>query len=117
MEATPHPYVTQTLSSSVDMNLTLNDSTGDGAGAHVIPLIRQPVHMVVIYALAYSIVFALGIIGNTLVVLIVYRNKRMHNVTNYFIVNLCIADILVCVFVLPITLLSNLYSGEYVARG
>ncbi|KAK2158720.1 hypothetical protein LSH36_165g07000 [Paralvinella palmiformis] len=37
----------------------------------------------------------------------------MHTVTNYFIVNLAIADILVCIFCLPITLLSNLYTGKW----
>ena len=77
----------------------------------IYPTIRQPVHMIVIYSIAYSIVFLLGILGNSLVVSVVYRNPRMHSVTNYFIVNLAIADILVCVFCLPITLLSNLYSG------
>ena len=68
--------------------------------------------MIVIYSIAYSIIFLLGIIGNSLVVSVVYRNARMHSVTNYFIVNLAIADMLVCLFCLPITLLSNLYTGE-----
>ena len=77
------------------------------------PSIRQPVHMIVIYSLAYSIVFLVGLVGNALVVVVVYRNIRMHNVTNYFIVNLAIADVLVCVLCLPITLLTNLYSGRY----
>ena len=75
-------------------------------------LIKQPVHMIAIYSLAYGIVFLLGLIGNSLVVSVVYRNPRMHNVTNYFIVNLAIADMLVCLLCLPITLLSNLFSGK-----
>ena len=53
-----------------------------------------------------------GVVGNTLIVWIVLCNPRMRNVTNYFIVNLAVADILVCVFCLPITLLSNLLSGD-----
>ena len=76
------------------------------------PLIKQPVHMIVIYSMAYSVVFLLGLIGNSLVVSVVYRNPRMHNVTNYFIVNLAVADILVLLFCLPMTLLTNLYSGK-----
>ncbi|CAI9718399.1 neuropeptide SIFamide receptor-like [Octopus vulgaris] len=35
----------------------------------------------------------------------------MHTVTNYFLVNLAVADILVAVFCLPMTLLDNLFSG------
>ena len=38
----------------------------------------------------------------------------MHNVTNYFIVNLAIADMCVCFVCLPITLLSNIYTGQCV---
>jgi len=53
-----------------------------------------------------------GVVGNALIVWIVLCNPRMRNVTNYFIVNLAVADILVCVFCLPITLLSNLLSGN-----
>ena len=57
-------------------------------------------------------VCCLGVVGNSLIVWIVLFNPSMRNVTNYFIVNLAVADILVCVFCLPITLLSNLLSGK-----
>jgi len=53
-----------------------------------------------------------GVVGNSLIVWLVLCNPRMRNVTNYFIVNLAVADILVCVFCLPITLLTNLLSGK-----
>lgn len=75
------------------------------------PDIKQPLHMIVFYTVVYSVVFLLGVVGNCLVVGVVYRNPKMHSVTNYFIVNLAIADILVIVFCLPITLLHNIYSG------
>ena len=78
----------------------------------VYPVIKQSIHMVVIYSLAYSLIFLLGICGNVLVISVVYRNPRMHNVTNYFIVNLAFADMSVCIVCLPITLLSNLYTGK-----
>jgi len=76
------------------------------------PDIKQPVYLFVIYVLAYSIVFILALAGNSLVVSVVYRNTVMHNVTNYFIVNLAVADILVVLCCLPITLLGNLMSGK-----
>lgn len=77
----------------------------------VYPTIRQPVYLIVFYTVAYALVLVLGVIGNCLVIRIVYCDPQMHNVTSYVIVNLALADILVLLFCLPITLLSNLYTG------
>ena len=76
-------------------------------------LLKQPLHMVVILSLAYGIVFFLAIVNNTLVVCVICRNPQMRTVTNYFLANLAIADITVSFIVLPITLLSNLFTGKF----
>lgn len=49
----------------------------------------------------HSIVFVVGLIGNALVCMAVYRNHSMRTVTNYFIVNLAVADLLVLLICLP----------------
>lgn len=59
------------------------------------------------------IVFVVGLIGNSFVIAVVLRSPRMRTVTNYFIVNLAIADILVIVFCLPATLMSNIFVRKY----
>lgn len=46
-------------------------------------------------------VFIVGLVGNALVCISVYRNHSMRTVTNYFIVNLAVADFLVIFFCLP----------------
>ncbi|XP_023237927.1 orexin receptor type 1-like isoform X2 [Centruroides sculpturatus] len=46
-------------------------------------------------------VFAVGLVGNSLVCISVYRNHSMRTVTNYFIVNLAVADFLVILVCLP----------------
>ena len=92
-----------------DNNSILTNHSSDA----VLPVLKQPVYMIVIYSVAYLAVFCSGVVGNVLVVSVVHRNHRMHNVTNLFIVNLAIADILVCIFCLPITLLSNIFTGEF----
>lgn len=66
-----------------------------------------------VYCVAYTIVFVMGIIGNSCVVAVVVRSPRMRTVTNYFIVNLALADILVVLFCLPATLLSNLFIRKF----
>ena len=78
-----------------------------------VPLIRQPVHMIIIFSIAYGLVFIFAVVGNFLVIAVIFKTPAMRNVTNYFILNLALADILVAVFVLPITLLANIFSGKY----
>ncbi|XP_068233958.1 neuropeptide SIFamide receptor-like [Palaemon carinicauda] len=62
-----------------------------------------------VLCLSYILVFILGLIGNCLVIAVVFRTPRMRTVTNFFIVNLAVADVLVIVFCLPATLLSTIY--------
>ena len=52
---------------------------------------------------AHIIVFVVGLVGNFLVCVAVYRNTSMRTVTNYFIVNLAVADFMVILFCLPPT--------------
>ncbi|XP_068625351.1 orexin receptor type 2-like [Battus philenor] len=53
----------------------------------------------------HGAVLAAGLAGNALVCVAVYRNRAMRTVTNYFIVNLAVADFLVLLFCLPPTVL------------
>uniref|UniRef100_A0A8C4RCB1 Neuropeptide FF receptor 1 n=1 Tax=Erpetoichthys calabaricus TaxID=27687 RepID=A0A8C4RCB1_ERPCA len=63
------------------------------------------------YILSYLFIFILCMIGNGLVCLIVLKNKRMRTVTNLFILNLAISDLLVGIFCVPTTLVDNLITG------
>lgn len=45
---------------------------------------------------------ALTVFGNVLVVLGVYRERSLQSATNYFIVSLAIADIMVAILVMPL---------------
>lgn len=57
---------------------------------------------------AYVAVFLIALVGNTLVCLAVWRNHHMRTVTNYFIVNLSLADVLVTAICLPASLLVDI---------
>ncbi|XP_045505083.1 orexin/Hypocretin receptor type 1-like [Colias croceus] len=63
----------------------------------------QPYEWVLIAT--HAIVFVIGLIGNALVCIAVYRNHSMRTVTNYFIVNLAVADFMVILICLPPTVL------------
>ncbi|KAK2141123.1 hypothetical protein LSH36_1157g01010 [Paralvinella palmiformis] len=74
------------------------------------PLLKQSAPIVVLFSIAYLIVFVLAVVNNSLVVTVIYRNPQMRTVTNYFLANLAVADIMVSFVVLPLTLLSNLFT-------
>lgn len=98
------------VTESVDfLNVTI-----DSLNATVVTeFYRHSVAMTAIYCVAYLIVFAVGLVGNCLVIAVVYRSPRMRTVTNFFIVNLAVADILVIVF-LPATLVANIFVRKFV---
>ncbi|KAH9524748.1 Neuropeptide FF receptor 2 [Bulinus truncatus] len=54
----------------------------------------------------YSLIFLLGLTGNCLVAFVVMRNKAMQTITNIFITNLAISDILMCLLAVPFTPIS-----------
>ena len=89
-------------------------SAASGNNSKPWPLLQQSPVVVAVLSLAYLLVFVFGIVNNCLLMLAVYRNKELRTVTNYFIVNLALADILVCT-TMPITLLSNVFKGERLA--
>ena len=76
-------------------------------------LYRHSPALTIVYCVAYFIVFAVGLVGNCLVVAVVFRAPRMRTVTNLFIVNLAIADILVVVLCIPATLLGNIFVRKF----
>uniref|UniRef100_A0A8K9XMV3 Neuropeptide Y receptor type 2 n=1 Tax=Oncorhynchus mykiss TaxID=8022 RepID=A0A8K9XMV3_ONCMY len=66
----------------------------------------------VVLILAYSTIILLGVVGNSLVIYVVYRFKTLRTVTNFFIANLAVADLLVNTLCLPFTLVYTLL-GEW----
>ncbi|XP_076342038.1 cholecystokinin receptor type A-like [Tachypleus tridentatus] len=68
----------------------------------------------------YSVIFIFAVLGNALVITILTHNKRMRNVTNTFLLNLAISDILLGVFCMPFTLvgslLRNFIFGNFMCR-
>ncbi|XP_078497196.1 neuropeptide FF receptor 1-like [Lissotriton helveticus] len=63
------------------------------------------------FILAYIFIFLMCMIGNMLVCFIVLKNRLMRTVTNMFILNLAVSDLLVGIFCMPTTLVDNLITG------
>lgn len=58
-----------------------------------------------IFISLYSGVIVLAMVGNVMVIWTVWKNKHMRTVTNYYILNLAVSDLLVATFVMPLKLL------------
>ncbi|XP_010875838.2 prolactin releasing hormone receptor 2b [Esox lucius] len=52
----------------------------------------------------YALVVVVGVFGNYLLLYVICRNRKMHNVTNFFIGNLAFSDMLMCATCVPFTL-------------
>lgn len=52
----------------------------------------------------YSIIFLLSVVGNSLVIMTLIRHEKMRTVTNVFLLNLAISDLLLAVFCMPFSL-------------
>uniref|UniRef100_A0A8K9UT65 Neuropeptide FF receptor 1 n=1 Tax=Oncorhynchus mykiss TaxID=8022 RepID=A0A8K9UT65_ONCMY len=86
-----------------DLNLT--------SSKQLSPYYQHSLTIAASYTLAYLFIFLLCMVGNGLVCLIVVRNRHMRTVTNLFIFNLAISDLLVGIFCIPTTLVDNLITG------
>lgn len=85
---------------NMDRNATMND------------IIEDKIVQAMFFIL-YTMIFILGIFGNVLVCYVVFRNKAMQTVTNLFITNLALSDILLCVLAVPFTPLYT-FLGKWV---
>lgn len=65
--------------------------------------------MTISLTVLYSVAFILGITGNVFVIAVVIQYKHMRTLTNVFLVNLTIGDLLVVIICIPITLGNYIY--------
>lgn len=71
---------------------------------HSAPL--EPKDIFIIHC--YALIFLLAVLGNVLVILTLIQNKRMRTVTNVFLLNLSVSDLLLAVFCMPFTIVPML---------
>jgi len=74
---------------------------GTGSAADLTKTLIPEKYQVILLSFAYGIISFLAVVGNSCIIYIVLRNRRMHSVTNYFICNLALADCLVACFAIP----------------
>ena len=106
------------IANQSDYNTTVNLNVGDNVPDDNSPdYIMKMLALRVFFYCVYLLIFIVGIFGNVLVCYVVFRNKSMMTVTNLFITNLALSDILLCVFAVPFTPLYLLTFRVWVFSG
>ncbi|KPP65727.1 hypothetical protein Z043_115838 [Scleropages formosus] len=67
-------------------------------------------------ALLIAAVIALTVTGNILVIMAVSLEKKLQNATNYFLMSLAVADMLLGLLVMPVSMVTILYGKHRVPR-
>lgn len=57
--------------------------------------------LVVLLSFLYGSISVITVVGNALVILVIAKNKSMHTVTNFYIANLAVADVMIGIFSIP----------------
>ncbi|KAH8034471.1 hypothetical protein HPB51_024650 [Rhipicephalus microplus] len=64
-------------------------------------LYQVPVEIIVLLSFCYGLISLVAVAGNSMVLWIVATSRRMQTVTNFFIANLAVADIIIGLFSIP----------------
>ncbi|VDI24562.1 G protein-coupled receptor 83 [Mytilus galloprovincialis] len=84
-------------------NLTGNSSSNTNEHNESGDIIRN-----VLLVLAYGTLTFISLFGNSIVCYVIIRNKRMYTVTNFFIANMAMSDLLLTCFNVPFNIARNL---------
>ncbi|XP_053399652.1 cholecystokinin receptor type A-like isoform X2 [Mercenaria mercenaria] len=91
--------------SNIGLNISINNTIDESA---ITPMeFKSPPLKVedIITLPLYSLIFILSVVGNLLVIITLIQNKRMRTVTNVFLLNLSLSDLLLAVFCMPFTII------------
>lgn len=84
---------------------------GNQSANATIVLTKMALELQIVINSMYPLIFLLGLLGNTMVIVVVLKNAKMRNATNYLVMALAIADLLFIVLCVPYTLAAYTFDG------
>lgn len=82
-------------------NISSNNTSSSGNSTNGARKFETVTSAFILICIIYGLISLISVFGNLLIILVVMKDQRMQNVTNYFICNLAMADIVIGIFVLP----------------
>ena len=92
-------YFTASASASNNLTYLIQSTTKQAQQQNQQPSV--PFYTIVISLIIYSLIFAIGFFGNAIVIFVVCCNKSLQHNTNYCLVNLSVADLLLITVCMP----------------
>jgi len=90
-----------------NLSATLNGSRLESDCIDVQQVLISDPYVQLAFCILYFIIFVVGILGNLLVLVVIVTQAPMQTTTNMYILNMAIADILMCLVSVPLTPLST----------
>ena len=84
-------------------NMTANSSSWTTGKSEKSDIVRN-----ILLVFAYGTLTLISLFGNSIVCYVIIRNKRMYTVTNFFIANMAMSDLLLTCFNVPFNIARNL---------
>ncbi|KAH7984288.1 hypothetical protein HPB52_018991 [Rhipicephalus sanguineus] len=91
----------ESANGTVAGNGTLGPASPLNATSDDDELYQVPVEIIVLLSFCYGLISLVAVAGNSMVLWIVASSRRMQTVTNFFIANLAVADIIIGLFSIP----------------
>jgi hypothetical protein len=73
--------------------------------------IEPPSYIVFTATILYCMIFLVGVVGNILVITVIISSRKMKTTVNKYLLNLCIADVMVILICMP-TALADIFTKE-----
>ncbi|XP_022780952.1 orexin receptor type 2-like [Stylophora pistillata] len=77
----------------------------------------SPVEKVAVFSVIYGIIFLVTIVGNGFVCIVITRRKDMRTLTNLFLLNMAISDLLSALFAIPSLMSDQISPSEWPLGG
>lgn len=111
MEKAAYTRAYSLSSSNMTVNLSSGDLVAESGCFH-----GDPVAVKVARILPYCFIVIVSLLGNSMVVAVVYRNQRMRTTVNYYIVNMAVADLMITLY-MPRMITMALAGFEWIVGG
>lgn len=77
----------------------------------------SPVEKVAVFSVIYGIIFLVAVVGNGFVCIVITRRKEMRTLTNLFLLNMSISDLLSALFTIPSLMSDQISPNEWPLGG